>query len=127
MNQFNSRWTPELDAKLEALLASGATHKAIGIELGVSMGSIAGRLKRIREKAGRAPVPRTSAQSNGIACNVAPLSRGCRWIASHIHAPFFKDGRDPFCGKPTRPGRSYCDKHHSRCYRVAPAPAIAAE
>jgi hypothetical protein len=34
--------------------------------------------------------------------------RGCRWIAGEP-APL---RRDMFCGKPTRPGSSWCDTHH---------------
>lgn len=43
----------------------------------------------------------------------APAPRACQWLYGE---PTERD----FCGAPAKPGSSYCDEHHARCY-VAPA------
>jgi hypothetical protein len=52
------RWTPELDAKLMAMVSKGMTWKEVGLSIGVSWGACAARWKRLREAPReRAPRP----------------------------------------------------------------------
>jgi GcrA cell cycle regulator len=54
-----SPWTPELDARLIALWASGATTRAIGDQLGVTHNSVISRARRIKLQPRQSPIIRT--------------------------------------------------------------------
>lgn len=64
-------WTPEMDARLEAMVKAGKSHSEIAAELGKSRNATLGRWHRILYKRGHIPNPR-----NRVADGMAPeLSR----------------------------------------------------
>ena len=50
-----------------------------------------------------------------VGADIGP-SRFCCYVAGT--KPY---GPDPFCGAPSKPGCSYCERHHAICH-VAPDP-----
>lgn len=136
-------WT---DARIEILRrewAAGMSGPLIAERLGISRSAVIGKAKRLglarrrpgrkgnAAKAGQVEIP---ASPPVLACSQprvrkrrspagalpntvlginpgfqAPAPRTCQWIEGE---PCDRD----FCGKPARPGSSYCDAHHARCW-----------
>lgn len=115
-----SPWTPELDAKLRAIAASGGTTLSAARDMGMTKNAVIGRALRIgvawagsNNGGGRvvvAPPPPPQADFPAYGMCVFPIGH-----------PRDKDFR--FCGeKSAGIGKPYCSEHMKLCWTHAPAP-----
>ena len=127
-------WTPERDAELAKLWASGMTTRNIGDAMGVTHNAVIGRVHRlglpgrsspIRERKSAVRKPRAKPKPKPVISQKptspslemifrAAEKGGCRWMSG--------DPREMlFCGDATVRGGSYCSVHHARAYRAVAA------
>lgn len=121
----DSIWTDDLRARL-ALRWSDADRPSatkIARELGLTKNQVIGCAHRMGLPKRPSPIL-GSIRKTPIQVAHEPASRAivsgilisdCKFIAADPHGTFAR-GENPFCGKPTLPGSSYCGAHHAVCY-----------
>jgi hypothetical protein len=135
---MRKRWTPEKDSELSRLWMAGKPMPYIASEMGVSVGSVAGRLNRLGlyktgDRAKPDAKPRAPKKSKPwserkhqydrrkpvIAIEPAPVplnltfaqleKNDCRFVVTDDHPMLF-------CGHEKAEGSSYCPHHHHVCW-----------
>ncbi|MBM3540015.1 MAG: hypothetical protein FJX55_19575 [Alphaproteobacteria bacterium] len=110
-------WTPEIEARVEALLAEGLSTAAVAKRLTeegfpTTKNAILGRRFRKSVAAGHVPLAKRPAPTRKG--EIPPT--GCRWIEGKPAGL-----NTVWCNAPVaRPGFSYCAKHMAIAWRPAP-------
>lgn len=133
------RWSDDMDAQLRALWMRGVGIRPIAAELKVSIGSVAGRLARLKlyrhgDRPAPPPKPRApkkhkpwserkhlynrrkpreipmAPEPDARNLTLVELEKGdCRYPVTADHPMLF-------CGQPKADGSSYCAHHHHKCW-----------
>jgi len=116
-------WTPDRDAELRRLWATGEVCNKIALAMGLSKNAVIGRSHRLNLPKRPSPIVRkVSIQAKAVASKPIPVIQmkkraalyafptGCRWIKND-------DTQNPnWCDRPRAEGKPYCDEHCRRAY-----------
>ena len=113
---MNQQWTEEEDIRLAQMMKGGISYGEIGHRMGRSKNAVTGRAHRL----GLVPSPVRKYPRPMKAAGPARAKRtfgltGCQWIEGDVQAQMDVWGNVPKCGRPTIPGKSYCEAHYRRC------------
>jgi len=141
-----TRWTDELVAELRTYFDKGLTDRAIGGKMGLSKGTISGKLARMKwvrpPSAPQAPRPaaprpaaprhRPAAQPAARSVPALPVGSPCLWpswtMKDDAYWSLIAAGVPPRCGKPStvryddfgRPvACQYCLEHAARAFQAS--------
>lgn len=113
------RWSVEQDKIIQQHWPTGTRPEVIAEILGNGMTVIAVVDRALRLNLG--PVRRRSGfrrpnRSIPLAIAAGTPARSCRYISGDP-VKILRAGGTPFCGRPSRPGSSFCDEHHNLCHK----------
>ena len=122
----NSIWNEEMLNKLKSLWDKGLPITKIGLELGVSRNSIAGKAHRLGLPKRNSPISKSSDPRKNNKANIQSdkelplklLLRDVEWSRNRCCWPL-GDPKLPgfsFCGTSIIPGRPYCEEHSKLAY-----------